>query len=808
MLADDELTDMERRVVKAAATGEPVGFGSDSAAEAESWPAYRRVRAELLVELLTGRRGRAEHGPKGVTLVGVRITGRFDLGGAIVSCPVALLGCWFDKPIDFREMQAVSIRLNDSHLPGIAADYLRTSHTVNLAGLVCKGNASFIAAHVGGQFVLNQARLKPASGLALQAWGLTVDHDMWCYGGFEAEGGVQLAGARIGRSLALDGATLTNHDGYALDARDLTVEQSMSCADVTATGGVDLSSGHVRGMLDLRGASLTNAKGRALDAARLTVGQNMRCWDGFTAAGTVCLVGARIEGALVMSEAKLTAGPDVQVSGDPETEVSDGPEAKLPDQRGLALEADMLTVGQNVSFASTVCDGELRLTDAQIGGAIFFTGARLTNPGRDALVAVSATVGNDLMLGGGCVVTGEVRLHDTRVGGIVDLAGATLANDGARAFYADGLVVDGAVLGMGLTVTGEFRLTATHIGGHLDLSRADLSNPGGTALEAADLVVGGNAFVRNGFSAKGIVVLTGADVGGEFDLRRARLSNAGDYALAGRGLKVGGDMICGDAFTSDGCIRLRDARIGGRLDFGEAELTGAKDGVGLDAEGLRASALVLMPVRPPDGVVDLTDAHVGTFLDRPSSWPKVLRLRGFVYESVTTKGVPVKKRLKEWVSRHEGGYAPGPYDELAAAYRRAGYGERARRVSLEKQWCRRSKLNVFGKAWNWFLWATVGYGYRTWLAAVWLAAILVLGSLVFAVLHPAELHPAGAGTPAFNAFAYTVDVLLPVGDLGQQAAWQAEGAAVWWSFGLALAGWLLVTAVVAGLTNALSRDQH
>ena len=43
--------------------------------------------------------------------------------------------------------------------------------------------------------------------------------------------------------------------------------------------------------------------------------------------------------------------------------------------------------------------------------------------------------------------------------------------------------------------------------------------------------------------------------------------------------------------------------------------------------------------------------------------------------------------------------------------------------------------------------------------------------------------------PAFNAFAYTLDVLLPVIDLGQQKAWQPHGTAMYCSWALIAAGW-------------------
>jgi len=101
----------------------------------------------------------------------------------------------------------------------------------------------------------------------------------------------------------------------------------------------------------------------------------------------------------------------------------------------------------------------------------------------------------------------------------------------------------------------------------------------------------------------------------------------------------------------------------------------------------------------------------------------------------------------------------------------------------------------------------VGYGYRTWLAGAWIAALAFVGSFVFAAAYPAHMHQSATVVPKFNPLVYTLDVLLPIVDLDQQKAWIAQGGAQIWSWVLICAGWLLTTAVVAGLTSALTRTK-
>jgi len=106
---------------------------------------------------------------------------------------------------------------------------------------------------------------------------------------------------------------------------------------------------------------------------------------------------------------------------------------------------------------------------------------------------------------------------------------------------------------------------------------------------------------------------------------------------------------------------------------------------------------------------------------RRGDWPTTMRLRGFAYDKLENDATSVTDRLV-WLGSSEGGYIPGLYDQLAGAYRRAGRIEAPRRIGVAKELSRRTELTWPGKVWNSLLYATVGYGYRNWLAAVWLGA--------------------------------------------------------------------------------------
>ena len=107
----------------------------------------------------------------------------------------------------------------------------------------------------------------------------------------------------------------------------------------------------------------------------------------------------------------------------------------------------------------------------------------------------------------------------------------------------------------------------------------------------------------------------------------------------------------------------------------------------------------------------------------------------------------------------------------AGAYRRAGRLEDARQVAIAKQRQRSHELNGLARVWNWLLYVTVGYGYRTWLAGIWLASLVAAGTAVFATAYPVHMHRSAAVVPAFNPFVYALDTVLPIVDLGEQKAW-------------------------------------
>ncbi|MFD0853655.1 hypothetical protein ACFQ07_15565, partial [Actinomadura adrarensis] len=243
---------------------------------------------------------------------------------------------------------------------------------------------------------------------------------------------------------------------------------------------------------------------------------------------------------------------------------------------------------------------------------------------------------------------------------------------------------------------------------------------------------------------------------------------------------------------------LRSARINGLLSFSRAHLDSAAAGrMALHASHMQCDELILWTDARIKGAISLSYSRIAIILDHPDSWPEEIYLNGLTYE--TLRNAALKDRLS-WVSRDK--FYAQPYEQLATYYHAIGHDDYARKVQLAKLRARRRRLNPVGKGWNGLLDWTVGYGYRPWLAFAWFAALVALGTAVFSGNPPDSIKPTDE-RPDFHAFVYTLDLLIPIDTFGQQQAYDPQGWSRWVAYALIAAGWILATALIAGVTRVL-----
>ena len=499
-------------------------------------------------------------------------------------------------------------------------------------------------------------------------------------------------------------------------------------------------------------------------------------------------------------------------------------------------------------FYRCVFDTAPMLDGARILGGVAMPDCRLAG-----LQATACDVAGDFALNAGSVVAGEVNLSRATVGGDLQCTRLHLRGNGEAAaseprlpFMADGLRVAGSVnIGQGFEALGEVRFVGARIGGDLRAGRASLSgdvDASGTRLDALNLdciCVMGSVLLDTGFVAAGRVSAQLARIEGDLDCTGAAFDVVGDAAWGG-----------GSA------LRLDRARIGGTL--------------------------VLRNLKDPLNGASLAGTRVGVLADDASAWGDRLVLDGFKYSRFARGSSSNPLFRLDWLglqqASHLGSdFRPGPWRRLIKVLRRDGHDGDARRVAVRREMHLRRIGRVGASApsgWRWLprlchdlFGLFAGYGYQpgrivAWMAAVWLVCAFVYWNAAeqgvmaptnAALLGDARYAHCGAVTPkvraaslgkaqlgnwtqcaelpaempGFNAWVYSLDLLLPGVDLRQQAEWAAAASAAplsgsedgWVSEyrGLAtrmlagfetLFGWAACLLLLAVLTGLTERDRR
>jgi hypothetical protein len=434
-----------------------------------------------------------------------------------------------------------------------------------------------------------------------------------------------------------------------------------------------------------------------------------------------------------------------------------------------------LQVERDIDF-NGIDSGHIDVFGARVGGRLWLQSAHLHGP-RDGW-ALNAP---DLVVDGGMYcrgveADGGINIYGATIGSTLELREANLANPGGTALRASGLTVRFDMDCSACTAAGAVDLFGAKVGGQLWLGAAHLTGrDSGFALNAPLLKVDGGMYCIADFSATGGVNPFGATIGSTLEFDEASLINPGGVALRAAGCTVQADTTFTRGFSAVGAIELPGAQIGGQLILTDATFT--------------------------DTVADLRKADIRVLSAAPSSWPRRIRLGELTYTAVEPN-LPAREWLA-WLRRDPDGYQPQPYEQLAAYYRRVGQDEQARTVLLARQRQRRHRLRLPARAWGHVQDAAVGYGYRQARAAAWLALLLAITAAYFAANPP---RPTSPGTAQFQPVIYAFHTVIPVLNLTQQQAYVPTGAGLWVSWIVSLAGWILATTVIAGITRILTRS--
>lgn len=512
----------------------------------------------------------------------------------------------------------------------------------------------------------------------------------------------------------------------------------------------------------------------------------------------------------------VLSGVTADVSG---FEVDADKEVRAAYLRNLCLNADRLNIDpRGIWLTGARVTGTLNLDGVALDRVLWFIGCSFTGKPyfRGAkgkmLGFVECTLpgvkADWLSLEGslslrGTTVVGETRVPGAKVGAQVDCSNAILTNEGGKAFFGDGLEVVGGVLFQGATVTGEMRLMGAKVGGQVVCFGATLTNVSGKAFNA-DRVEVEESLVFENAKVTGETRLLGAKIGGQVNCAEATFINKGGDALSADNLEVRGPLFFTDLKT----------RVVGKM--------------------------------------SLLYASVDNLIADGSGWPAPgdLNLDGFRYR---TLGVYHPwTTLLGWIERQPPGqFTPQPYEQAIKVYREAGHLSDAREMGIAKEDAYRKQggLSWWHRAWLLFAKGTIAYGYKPWRAGVWILFAVMLAWMIFnSAYHQGYMRPAKERVfihdcfngkaaseqcsawierklkwraeplrapedyPAFNGLMYSLDTFFPFVDFHQEAYWLPfAGDRFGWFFRLWLwvhiiAGWVLSTMAVAGLTGLIKKD--
>ncbi|MFN7009672.1 MAG: hypothetical protein ACK4PN_06540 [Allorhizobium sp.] len=664
----------------------------------------------------------------------------------------------------------------------------------------------------------------------------------------EAKGAVSLGQCGFGAALTarqtrfdflqFDGSSLP-----ALDAEGAFIKGDVVLDDLKSTGKVSFSGADVGGQLSCVGAELNGGEGIALNVQGASVKGDV-VLDELKSTREVSLLGAEIGGQLSCVGAELNGG------------------------EGTALNAQAATIRGGVFLRGLRSTGQVSFSGAEIGVQLLCEGAELNGREGDALIAQGATIRGDVILAK-LKSTGAVLISGADIGGQLSCVGGELNGGEQIALNAQGASVKGDVVLDELKSAGGVLFSGAEVGGQLSCDGAELDGGERQALNAQDATIKGGVFFR-GLTSAGEVSFQGARIACAFTFEGAKLDGKEGTALNAGGAMLKGFVVL-DRMTSTGEVSFMGAEIDGQISCHGVQLNGGKKAA-LNAQRMIVKgSLFWRGLKSVVGEVDLSAARIGDLADDKPSWDQVtaLILVGLTYENLVG---PIDLAFrKSWLRKGAtplGQFHAQPYQQLARFYRETGHRQEAREILIAKEREQRKAVRasirrgrsgqesvlepnfqiVIYKLWDEMMRAVAGYGYKPWLSLWWLGGLVAAMTLWshfvwqagdFApnsavVLTSADWKIFSDGTPerppsddpaidwssgpgrdyeTFYSFAYAMDVVVPVLELGQMEAWApspARGAWGYWLFYgqkiFVVLGWVVTALAAAAVTGMIRRD--
>lgn len=768
--------------------------------DTNQWDGSRTIRAEVLRSMLLSRSSSSQEHPLRLRLTGARICGELDLGCGNVQ-PFLFRRCRFDNPpylndatgtfagflecniprlvaerfhctgpIWLSHCQSYGIILPDCTADEIEARHLTVSETGDgliihqaqiLRDLNLHGSSAprvlMARAKIGGNVDFAQVAVKRAG---INAFHCDIDGSI--YIGEADSQVVILEGSNIEGKCVFNKLHASGDGNCAVNLDHANIRLGFQAVDVRFEDTLRAHHAKVGCQASFRSASLHKPDGVALQADHIVVDGSFLLNVDTTIHGAVDIHGSLIQCTLNMTDCVLSAR----------------------NSPGSAFDASNIGVGGNIIAKSLTADESLIFNFARIAGNLNLGGAKLStaNNNRPALGVAKASVAT-LKFGSDFLCEGEIILDSTVIETDFILSESTIANDGGLCINAPRLNVKGNIIANSVKTTGSIRLSDAAVGG--DIRFLDSSLYG--------------------------VPLKESSHGRPRDQQSGREWRGTSLLLNDGSIK--GDIDCRGSLFEEAVV-LESTTAGGSVVMTQASIQASGD-TALNGEGLQCEVLNLNFSKQPGNGIDLTSANVSTLADDNNTWPqgKEVHIDGFKYQRIASP-LSTSERLR-WLRNSTRCYTTQPYDQLATCLSSVGQESAARVVSFESIKRYHREGTTLKRIWGSLQEVTIGFGYKPARAVFIFLILWTLGALWFTF--GAVSCSYGQGTtglcpvkpgehPTWDPWLYSLDLLIPVVNLGHDLAWDPTGVSKVVMYALISSGWILATTIIAAASRTLRRN--
>lgn len=519
---------------------------------------------------------------------------------------------------------------------------------------------------------------------------------------------------------------------------------------------------------------------------------------------------------------------------------------------------------------------QLIMQDAIVKGVVELSGSHLEK----LLTAERMKCKGSLCLNNNFIANEEIKLTGAEIEQSVYCDGGKFLSQSGMSLVVDNAKIKGQVaLGNGFKAIGQVRFVGSQLSS-LNCGGGIFKTNNGNSIVLDRSVINGNVNFTKGFMSIGKVKLIGAEINGDLNCSDGIFQSvvSEDTALVADRALINGSIIFSGDFKFSGQVSLMGAHIKKYLVCTNGEFEPRRGfGLILQSSIVRGPWQIHGLKKPVHIDAMFMEAHI--LEDEIECWAKNSVFNGFTYTAfggvALTNAINRIKWINKQTPEHLGlgeipGFKPQPWRQLQKVLREMGHKEDARQVGMayEQQLfkadligpskadavCCSQKINRWAMR---FMHGTfgllAGHGYRP-MRILWsmLSVWLVCG-LFYACLARPPLNAVGPTVPAvfqhtrygqctkefegnwllcndlpaeyttFSPWAYSLDILLPIVDLGQEKDWgpviTTPSPGVWtdllfnWSPGHwvrllnwfeILYGWLatsLLVAIVSGLSR-------